>query len=110
MKKNTKYCLPHSGYHVLLKCTFLTGVEQHFIYLFYQGVYTARGDYPCLLAGDPVMRKGSLYDMLSPAVHLVKKERNILFGWRNIIFARRNLHILSLYFVYAPNISYSFEP
>ena len=48
--------------------------------------------------------------MLSCIVHLVERERNIIFGSRNIIFGWRNLHMLSLNFFYSQDISYSFEP
>ena len=34
---HTKYCLPCTGHHVLLKGTFLKGEEQHFIYTLTMG-------------------------------------------------------------------------
>ena len=50
--------------------------------------------------------KGSLQDVICCPVCfiLVKKERNIIFIWRNIMFGERNLYMLSLYFLNNTNV------
>ena len=101
---NTKYCLPYTGYHVLLKRTFLTGVEQHFIYLFYQGVYTARGDYPCLLAGDPVMKRWLSQDMIGrPVLFIIVKGRATSYLARGISCLAGGIFICCPFMLHIPH-------
>ena len=45
--------------------------------------------------------------MLSYTVPLgKKKKKKNIFGWRNIMFGQRNLHMLSLFFLYFPSKFY----
>ena len=77
--------------------------------LSYHGVYTVWGVYP-VISGFILWWKEALpgYDIPSCTVHLVERERNIIFVSKNIIIVWKNLHMLSFNFVYSQYISYSF--
>ena len=72
----------------------------------YHGVYTFLAGYLVLSCQNGITE----YDMVSCIVHLIERERNIIFCWRNIMFGWRNLHMLSSYFVYFQYILNSSKP